>query len=77
MTSRHAAEAQCLRGFGKLLEGRRVQTLASFLEQDDLDVIVDALQKQLPVEFNNLLPLGGPQGAHQRLEDVGTLVVIE
>ena len=78
VTSRYAAEAQYLRGFGELPEGRRVQTLTSLLlEQGDVDVIVDALQKQLPFVCNELLPLGGPQGAHQRLEDVGTPVVIE
>lgn len=49
----------------------------SFLEQDDVNVVVDALQKQLPLEIDHLLLLGGLQGAHQRFEDVGTTVVIK
>lgn len=49
----------------------------SFFEKDDVNIIVDALQKQLAVEGDNFLLLGGPQGAHQSLKDVGTAVVVE
>lgn len=50
---------------------------ASFLEQDDVDIIVDTLEKQLALEADNLLPLGCLQGSHQCLKDVGTLVIIK
>lgn len=38
---------------------------------------MDALQKQLALEADHFPLLGGLQGSHQGLEDVGTAVVVE
>lgn len=55
------------------LETRRV----SFFEQNNVNVVVDALEEQFALEVDHLLLLCGPQGAHQSLKDVGTPVVTE
>lgn len=54
-----------------------MERLGSLLQQNDLHVVVDALQEQLALEVDHLPLLGGLQGAHQRLENVGTAVVVE
>lgn len=48
-----------------------------FLEQGDLDIIVDALEEQFGLVGNHVPPLGCLQGANQSLKDVGTTVVVE
>lgn len=48
-----------------------------FLEQSDVHIIVDALEKQFALIGNQLPLLGCLQGAHQSLEDVGAAVVVE
>lgn len=50
---------------------------ALLLEQDDVDVVVDALEKQLPLVGDDLLFLGRPQGPDQSLKDLGAAVVVE
>lgn len=80
MTSWDTAEAQYLEGFWwdpRWLRGHLIQTLDSFLEQDNIDVVVDTLQKQFALEVDHLLLLGSLQGAHQRLEDICATVVIK
>lgn len=47
------------------------------LENDDVNVVVDALQKQLAFVVDDLPALRGAKGAHEGLEDVGTTVVVE
>ena len=59
------------------VEKHLVQISISFFQQDDFDLVVDALQEQLAIVADNLLPLGSFQGAHQRLEDIGTAVVVK
>lgn len=48
-----------------------------FLEQSDVHIIVDALEKQFALVGNQLPLLGCLQGANQSLKDVGTTVVVE
>ncbi len=47
------------------------------LHDDHFDVVVDALQQQLALVVDDLAALRRAQRAHQRLEQVRTLVVIE
>lgn len=58
-------------------DGVRREGGLSFLQQNDVNVVVDALQKQLALEADQLLPLGRLQRSHQCLEDIGAAVVIE
>lgn len=48
-----------------------------FLEQSDVHIIVDALEKQFALVGDQLPLLGCLQGANQSLKDVGTTVVVE
>lgn len=57
--------------------GARPPSGPGSLEQDDVHVVVDALQEQLAREADHPLLLGSLQSPHQGLEDVGTAVVIE
>lgn len=61
----------------KLTGAHLTQSEPLFLVQDDLDIIVDALEKQLGFVGNQFLLLGCLQGANQSLKDVGTTVVVE
>lgn len=47
------------------------------LEQGDVHIIVDALEKQFALVGDQLPLFGRLQGADQGLEDVGTAVVVE
>lgn len=48
-----------------------------FLEQGDLNIVMDALEEQFRLVGNQVPPLGCLQGANQSLKDVGTTVVVE
>lgn len=74
VTSWYTAEAQYLEGFSPRPTHL---TVASFLEQDDVNVIMDALEEQLALKGDHFPFLGCLQGAHQSLEDVGATVVVE
>lgn len=47
------------------------------MEQGDVHVVVDALEKQLALVGDQLPLLGCLQGADQSLKDVGATVVVE
>lgn len=67
-----------MEGLGKpKLTAHLVSSEPLILEQGDLDVIVDALEKQLGLVGNQVPLLGRLQGANQSLKDVGTMVVVE
>lgn len=61
----------------KLTGAHLVQREPLFLQQGDLDVIVDTLEKQFRFVGNQVFLLGCLQGANQSLKDVGTTVVVE
>lgn len=61
----------------KLTGNHLVQSEPLFLEQGDLDIIVDALEKQFRFVGNQVPALRCLQGANQSLKDVGTTVVVE
>lgn len=57
--------------------GRRQGRRRKWWAEGYLDVVVDALQKQLALVGEQLPPLGRSEGPHQRLEQVGAPIIME
>ena len=47
------------------------------LLENDIDIVMNALQQQFAIVIDDLATFGSTQGAHQSFEQVGAFVIIE